>query len=112
MATLPVMGYVVGSAAGGGPVARLQAHWGASACSSRSGGRGAHRRGRAVAVSLGSFWGVLAATVLAGFYNANAQLYHVHRARELVAPQHKAQAISRSSLWPAAWSARSSARTW
>ena len=28
-------------------------------------------------MSLGSFWGVLAATVLAGFYNANAQLYRL-----------------------------------
>ena len=94
MATLPVMGYVVGGALAAGPVSRLQAHWGrqrsfqvglAVAALTAAGG--------AVAVSLGSFWGVLAATVLAGFYNANAQLYRF-AGPELVGPQHKAQAIS------------------
>ena len=94
MATLPVMGYVVGGALAAGPVARLQARWGRKrtfqlglvvAALTAAGG--------AVAVSLGSFWGVLAATVLAGFYNANAQLYRF-AGPELVAPEHKAQAIS------------------
>ena len=94
MATLPVMGYVVGGALAAGPVARLQSRWGRKrtfqlglvvAALTAAGG--------AVAVSLGSFWGVLAATVLAGFYNANAQLYRF-AGPELVAPEHKAQAIS------------------
>ena len=94
MATLPVMGYVVGGALAAGPVARMQARWGRQrsfqiglvvAALTAAGG--------AVAVSLGSFWGVLAATVLAGFYNANAQLYRF-AGPELVAPEHKAQAIS------------------
>ncbi len=94
MATLPVMGYVVGSALAAAPVARLQSRWGRRrafqaglvvAALSAAGG--------AVAVSLGSFWGVLAATLLAGFYNANAQLYRF-AGPELVAPEKKAQAIS------------------
>jgi len=94
MATLPVMGYVVGGALAAAPVARLQARFGRQrsfqiglvvAALTAAGG--------ALAVSLGSFWGVLAATVLAGFYNANAQLYRFAGA-ELVAPEHKAQAIS------------------
>ncbi|MCW5666663.1 MAG: MFS transporter [Piscinibacter sp.] len=94
MATLPVMGYVVGSALAAGPVARLQSRWGRRrafqmglvvAALSAAGG--------ALAVSLGSFWGVLAATVVAGFYNTNAQLYRF-AGPELVAPEKKAQAIS------------------
>ena len=94
MATLPVMGYVVGGALAAAPVARLQARWGRKrsfqiglvvAALTAAGG--------ALAVSRGSFWGVLAATVLAGFYNANAQLYRF-AGPELVAPEHKAKAIS------------------
>lgn len=94
MATLPVMGYVVGGALAATSVARLQARWGrkrsfqvglvVAALTAAAG---------AVAVSLGSFWGVVVATVLAGFYNANAQLYRF-AGPELVAPEHKAQAIS------------------
>lgn len=94
MATLPIMGYVVGGALAAGPVAQLQARWGrqrtfqaglvVAALTAAGGG---------VAVSLGSFWGLLAVTVLAGFYNANAQLYRF-AGPELVAPAHKAQAIS------------------
>ena len=52
-----------------------------------------------MAVSLGSFWGVLAATVLA-FYNANAQLYRF-AGPELVGPQHRRRPSL--SSWPAAW---------
>ena len=94
MATLPVMGYVVGGALAAGPVARMQARWGRQrsfqiglvvAALTAAGG--------ALAVSLGSFWGVLAATVLAGFYNANAQLYRF-AGPELVAPEKKEMAIS------------------
>ncbi|MFY9511029.1 MAG: MFS transporter [Rubrivivax sp.] len=94
MATLPVMGYVVGGALAAGPVSRLQAKWGRKrafqvglvvAALTAAGG--------AAAVALGSFWGLLTATVLAGFYNANAQLYRF-AGPELVAPEHKARAIS------------------
>jgi MFS family permease len=94
MATLPVMGYVVGGALSSAPVARLQARLGRKkafqvglvvAALTAAGG--------AIAVSLGSFWGVVTATVLAGFYNANAQLYRF-AGPELVAPDQKARAIS------------------
>lgn len=94
MATLPVMGYVVGGALSAVPVGRLQARWGRQrafqaglvvAALTAAGG--------ALAVTLGSFWGVVAITVVAGFYNANAQLYRF-AGPELVAPAHKARAIS------------------
>lgn len=94
MATLPVMGYVIGGALAAGPVSRLQQRWGRKrtfqaglvvAALSAAGG--------ALAVSVGSFWGVVAITVIAGFYNANAQLYRF-AGPELVAPERKAQAIS------------------
>ena len=94
MATLPVMGYVVGGALAAGPVSRLQQRWGRKrtfqaglvvAALSAVGG--------AFAVTAGSFWGIVATTVIAGFYNANAQLYRF-AGPELVAPERKAQAIS------------------
>jgi MFS family permease len=76
MATLPVMGYVVGGALSAPLVARTQARLGrkrsfqiglcVAAFSAVLG---------ALAVWAGSFWGVVSATVIAGFYNANAQLY-------------------------------------
>lgn len=94
MATLPVMGYVVGGALAAGPVSRLQARWGRQ----RSFQAGllvaaGSAAAAALAVSLGSFWGVVAATVVAGFYNANAQLYRFV-GPELAAPADKAKAIS------------------
>jgi MFS family permease len=94
MATLPVMGYVVGGALSTGPVARLQARLGrqrsfqiglvVAAASAAVG---------ALAVTIGSFWLLVAATVVAGFYNANAQLYRF-AGMELVAPAFKEKAIS------------------
>ncbi len=75
MATLPVMGYVVGGALSTGLVARTQQRWGR---------KGSFQLGLAVAVfsSLlcawaaytSHFWVLVAATVIAGYYNANAQL--------------------------------------
>ena len=94
MATLPVTAYVVGSALSTGPVAWMQAHWGRqrsfqvgllvamSACALG-----------AVAVSMRSFWLLLLATVVAGFYAANAALYRF-AGPELVAPEFKERAIS------------------
>jgi MFS family permease len=80
MATLPVMGYVVGGALSTGPVARTQAlgrkrsfYWG-------------------LAVALGSAL-LCAATVVAGFYNANASLYRF-AAAELAAPAVREKAVS------------------
>lgn len=94
MATMPVMGYVVGSALSTGVVARTQRHIGrqrsfqlglvvaalsAAVC--------------AYAVTTKNFWLLVAATVVAGFYNANAALYRF-AGPELAAPSHKERAIS------------------
>lgn len=94
MATLPVMGYVVGGALSSPLVARTQSRLGrqrsfqiglAIAVLSAAVG--------AVAVWIGSFWLLVAATVVAGFYNANAQLYRF-AGPELVGPGFKEKAIS------------------
>ncbi|MCI1190317.1 MFS transporter [Calidifontimicrobium sp. SYSU G02091] len=94
MATLPVTGYVAGGALATGLVARHQR---------RFGRRGAFQIGLAVAiVSAGlcawaamtrNFWLLTAATMLAGYYNANGSLYRF-AAAELVAPSYKEKAIS------------------
>ncbi|GAB4034949.1 MAG: MFS transporter [Rubrivivax sp.] len=94
MATLPVMGYVVGGALSAPLVARTQARWGRQ----RSFQIGllvalASTLGGLAAVSVGSFWGLVLATVVAGFYNANAQLYRF-TGPELVRPDYKEKAIS------------------
>lgn len=94
MATLPVAGYVAGSALAAPLVGRHQRAWGrkrtfqlglvvamlASALC-------------AYAVWTRSFWLLTAATMLAGYYNANASLYRF-AATELVAPAMKEKAIS------------------
>jgi MFS family permease len=94
MATLPVMGYVVGGALATGLVARTQR---------RFGRRGAFQIGLAVALVSAllctyaafsrSFWLLCAATVVAGYYNANAQLYRF-AAAELAAPGWREKAVS------------------
>lgn len=76
MATLPVMGYVVGGALSTSLVARTQARWGRKL---------SFQVGLAVglisalvcafAAWAHNFWLLFAATVLAGYYNANANLY-------------------------------------
>ena len=78
MATLPVTGYVVGAALSAMPVARLQARLGRQ----RSFQIGlvvaaASAASCALAVSQGSFWLLVASTVVAGVYSANGQLYRV-----------------------------------
>ncbi len=75
MATLPVMGYVVGGALSTGLVAKSQA---------RFGRRTSFQIGLAVAclsacvsawaVFAANFWMLVAATVVAGYYSANGQL--------------------------------------
>ncbi|RCW66662.1 MFS transporter [Pseudorhodoferax soli] len=88
MATLPVMGYVVGGALSTGLVARTQRRWGrkrsfllglAVAC------------GSALlclyAVLARDFWLLCGATVVAGYYNANASLYRFAAAELAAAPQ-------------------------
>jgi MFS family permease len=94
MATLPVMGYVVGSALSTGLVARSQA---------RFGRRMSFQLGLLVALLSAvlsawavleqSFWLLVFATVVAGYYNANAQLYRF-AAVELCAPSYRDKAVS------------------
>ncbi|MGR6805144.1 MFS transporter [Sphaerotilus natans] len=95
MATLPVMGYVVGGALATGAVARVQRRWGRQA---------SFQSGLAVALGsallcalaawIGSFWLLLAATVVAGYYSANGQLYRF-AAAELAPPADRERAVSR-----------------
>jgi MFS family permease len=94
MATLPVTGYVVGAALSAMPVSRLQARLGRKrtfqigllvAIGSAAMG--------ALAVSIGSFWLLVATTVVAGFYSANGALYRF-AGPELVPPSMKERAIS------------------
>jgi MFS family permease len=94
MATLPLMAYVVGGAMSTALVTRTQ---------SRYGRKVSFQLGLAVAVLSAllccyaayskNFWLLVAATVVAGYYNANAQLYRF-AAAELAAPAFKEKAIS------------------
>lgn len=94
MATLPLVGYVVGGAVFTGLVARHQRAWGR---------RRAFQVGLVVAALstalcafaawTGQFWLLVGATVLAGYYNANAGLYRF-AATEIVEPRFKERAIS------------------
>lgn len=94
MATLPVMGYVVGGALSTALVARTQAQFGRQ-ISFQIG----------LLVALGSallcawavterqFWWLVAATVVAGYYSANGQLYRF-AAAELCLPTFREKAVS------------------
>lgn len=94
MATLPVMGYVVGGALCTGPVAWAQA---------RLGRRTGFALGLLVAfvsallcayaASRHDFWLLCAATVFAGYYSANGQLYRF-AAAEVSAPPAREKAVS------------------
>jgi MFS family permease len=94
MATLPVMGYVVGGALATPLVAKTQ---------SRYGRRISFQIGLAVAVAsamLGAwavaekqFWWLVVATVVAGYYSANGQLYRF-AAAELALPAFREKAVS------------------
>ena len=94
MATLPVMGYVVGSALFTGPVAWTQARFGRKA-SFAVGLVVAFTSALlcATAAYLHSFWLLCAATMLAGYYQANGQLYRF-AAGEVAAPGMREKAIS------------------
>ena len=94
MATLPVMGYVVGSALSTGVVARSQARWGRRASfqlgllvALASCGLGVY------AVMHHLFWLLVLTTVVAGYYSANAQLYRF-AAAELCEPAFREKAVS------------------
>jgi MFS family permease len=94
MATLPVMGYVVGGALSTGLVAKSQSLYGRKTSfllgllvgllSSALCAYAAYSR---------QFWLLVAATVVAGYYNANAQLYRF-AAAELVTTDFKEKAVS------------------
>jgi MFS family permease len=94
LATLPVMGYVAGGALFTALVARHQRAWGRKR--SFQAGLVVAMASTAVcawAVVSHNFWLLVAATVVAGYYNANAGLYRF-AATELVAPAFKERAIS------------------
>jgi MFS family permease len=94
MATLPVMGYVVGGALFTGPVAMAQ---------ERLGRQRAFQLGLVVAIlstllcayaaSTKNFWLLCAGTMLSGYYAANASLYRFASA-ELAAPSAREKAVS------------------
>ena len=94
MATLPVMGYVVGGALSTALVARTQKKFGRKT---------SFQLGLAVAVASAllccyaaygrHFWLLVAATLVAGYYNANAQLYRF-AAAELALPAFREKAVS------------------
>jgi MFS family permease len=94
MATLPVMGYVVGGALSTGPVGYTQA---------RFGRRRSFQLGLLVAIgscllcgyaaSTRNFWLLCASTVVAGYYSANANLYRFASA-EVAAPAFREKAVS------------------
>jgi MFS family permease len=94
MATLPVCGYVAGGALCAQMVGRHQLAWGR---------RRAFQVGLLVAMASCAlaawsvagqhFWGVVAATLIAGYYNANGALYRF-AATELVGPERREAAIS------------------
>ena len=94
MATLPVMGYVVGGALSTPLVARTQ---------TRFGRKGSFQIGLLVALASAllaafaawtrQFWLFVAATVIAGYYSANGQLYRF-AAAEVVAPSWREKAVS------------------
>ena len=94
MATLPVMGYVVGGALSTGIVAQTQ---------KRFGRKTSFQLGLTVAVLSAllccyaaytrNFWLLVTATVIAGYYNANAQLYRF-AAAELAHASFREKAVS------------------
>ncbi|MCK9516329.1 MAG: MFS transporter [Ottowia sp.] len=94
MATLPIMGYVVGGALAAPLVARTQTRWGR---------RGSFQIGLAVALASAllaawaaqsrSFGLLMLATVVAGYYYANGQLYRF-AAAELTHPDWHEKAVS------------------
>jgi MFS family permease len=94
MATLPVMGYVVGGALSTGLVARSQRRWGRKVSFQLGLGVAVlSALACAAALQLGSFWLLVTATLVAGYYSANGQLYRF-AAGELAAPAFREKAVS------------------
>ncbi len=94
MATLPVMGYVVGSAISTNVVAQTQQRFGRKA-SFQAGLLVALLSALLCAYAAASrnFWLLCCATVVAGYYNANASLYRF-AAAELATPAVREKAVS------------------
>jgi MFS family permease len=94
MATLPVMGYVVGGALSTPLVARAQTAFGRQA-SFQIGLLVAFGSALlcAWAAMAGNFWLLVTATVIAGYYSANGQLYRF-AAAELAVPEFREKAVS------------------
>jgi len=94
MATLPVMGYVVGGALSTALVAKTQSAWGRKA-SFQAGLLVALLSALlcAYAVFDKNFWLLVVGTVVAGYYSANGQLYRF-AAAELAAPAFREKAVS------------------
>ena len=94
MATLPVMGYVVGGALSTGLVAKSQSRWGRKV---------SFQLGLVVALLSAllaayaafshNFWLLVSATVIAGYYSANGQLYRF-AAAELAPASFREKAVS------------------
>ena len=94
MATLPVMGYVVGGALSTPLVAQTQRRWGRQV---------SFQIGLVVALASallcalaafqGNFWLLCLATLVAGYYSANGQLYRF-AAAELTSAAHREKAVS------------------
>ncbi|MFM7341884.1 MAG: MFS transporter, partial [Betaproteobacteria bacterium] len=94
MATLPVMGYVVGGALSTSLVAWTQKNYGRKISFQIGMGVGILSCLLcAWATYLGHFWLLVGATVMAGYYNANAQLYRF-AAAELAQPSAREKAVS------------------
>ncbi|WP_440105943.1 MFS transporter [Acidovorax sp. BL-A-41-H1] len=94
MATLPVMGYVVGGALATPLVARSQSLWGRKVSFQIGLAVGAASAALcAWAAFQGNFWLLCAATVVAGYYSANGGLYRF-AAAELSAPDYREKAVS------------------
>jgi MFS family permease len=94
MATLPVMGYVLGGALATGIVARTQAAWGRQRSFQLGLAVGfASALLCAYAALTRNFWLVCFGTVVAGYYAANASLYRFASA-ELAEPSAKEKAVS------------------
>ena len=94
MATLPITGYVAGGAIATGLVARHQRRWGRQRAFQLGLGVAIASAGVcAYAALTRNFWLLTAATLVAGYYNANGSLYRF-AAVELVQPDFKERAIS------------------
>ena len=94
MATLPVMGYVVGGALSTGLVAKSQSRWGRKVSFQLGLGVALFSAMLAAYAAFShNFWLLVAATVIAGYYSANGQLYRF-AAAELAADSFREKAVS------------------